>query len=106
VNHAQTTSPRVPRRTADWLPRRADVTPSSSSSSSSANLGTINPASLGGTPPSTCAPSTTPLRDAERQGYLAGWRWGVVCGAVGGLMVGEMLIALALVFGSWLRSGQ
>lgn len=52
-------------------------------------------------------PSDTALRDAtrrgwddgERCGYVAGWRWGVVCGGCAGVLLGMLALWLALQAG-------
>lgn len=39
------------------------------------------------------------LHEGERRGYVAGWRWGMVCGAVAGCFAGTCAVALALYLG-------
>lgn len=43
--------------------------------------------------------------DGERFGYIAGWRWGAVCGMTLGTFIGALLVAGAAWLGRWATGG-
>jgi hypothetical protein len=43
--------------------------------------------------------------DGERFGYLAGWKWGAVCGMTLGTFAGALLVAGAAWLGRWAAGG-